>query len=188
MGLARLLWDHLGATPYELYRFDLSRPISVMPEPDGLRIEVGDINRLRAWVRTRKGVVPAPYLGTARDPALAFCWALSGQQPVGIIWMGVASPLIRLAAGEAMTKDSYTDPQWRGRGVGKALKAAACRCLKERGFKFVYTTVRTDNVASRRIQDALGFVRVGGFTSRGLFKTRPATTRWAQPGRATSAI
>lgn len=146
------------------------------------------MSRLRAWVRTRKGVVPASYLGTAGDPALAFCWALSGQQPVGIIWMGVASPLIRLAAGEAITKDSYTDPQWRGRGVGKTLKAAACRCLKERGFKFVYTTVRTDNVASRHVQHALGFVRVGGFTSRGLFKTRPATTHWHQTGRATNAV
>lgn len=186
-GLARLLRDRLGATRYDLYRFDLSRPVPAIAGADGLRLEIGKLSRLRAWVRTGHGV-PPPYLESGRDPALAFCWALSGDQPVGINWMGVSSPLIRVAPGEAIIMDVYTDPRWRGRGVAKALEAVSCRFLKERGFKFVYTTVRPDNVASCRVQEALGFVHVGGFTSRGLFKTRPATTQWTQPGRATSAV
>lgn len=78
--------------------------------------------------------------------------AIDGGRPVGYV------------AIEHQHDDSlYVDylgvaPDARGRGVGRALVAAACREGFERGATFAHLTVRASNSTARSLYASLGFV------------------------------
>jgi mycothiol synthase len=52
-------------------------------------------------------------------------------------------------------------PDYRGRGIGRALLLAAMNYLWDRGCRVIELTVDTANVDAHRLYDALGFVETG---------------------------
>jgi ribosomal protein S18 acetylase RimI-like enzyme len=50
---------------------------------------------------------------------------------------------------------------YRGRGIGKALMAAALAAAKEKGFTRIELTVRVDNPRAKRLYEQFGFVEEG---------------------------
>jgi ribosomal protein S18 acetylase RimI-like enzyme len=51
-------------------------------------------------------------------------------------------------------------PDYRRKGIGKALIAACEKALKERGVKIIACLVVEDNEASARLIEACGYVRL----------------------------
>ncbi len=52
-------------------------------------------------------------------------------------------------------------PQWRGKGIGKALLRAVLRKLKERGVQKVYLEVRKNNLIAQHLYESVGFKCTG---------------------------
>ena len=50
-----------------------------------------------------------------------------------------------------------TRPDWRGRGLGRAITAALCRRLLDRGIERIGLNVREANLAGRALYEGLGF-------------------------------
>lgn len=55
-------------------------------------------------------------------------------------------------------------PQWRGRGIARALMTAALEWIEERGGSWVILQVRRDNVAAKGLYERLGFESVGSIS------------------------
>jgi RimJ/RimL family protein N-acetyltransferase len=52
-------------------------------------------------------------------------------------------------------------PEYRGRGIGGALIAAALQAAKEKGLTRIELTVRTDNEPARKLYEKFGFLHEG---------------------------
>jgi ribosomal protein S18 acetylase RimI-like enzyme len=52
-------------------------------------------------------------------------------------------------------------PQHRGKGLGRALMAAALTAARDRGITRVELTVRTDNTRARKLYESFGFTVEG---------------------------
>jgi RimJ/RimL family protein N-acetyltransferase len=80
------------------------------------------------------------------DSVVGWCDIVRGTKPTyrhsGVLGMGVVH-------------------DWRRRGVGAALVAAALAAAKERGMTRVELTVRVDNLAAVGLYEKLGLVREG---------------------------
>lgn len=97
------------------------------------------------------------------DPATHARWfAARLADPSGRMWIaevdGVGVGVVRIerAPGDSDDRISIAlDPTWRGRGVGRAVIAAACAATPGP----VLAEIRPDNLASRAAFAAAGFVR-----------------------------
>jgi RimJ/RimL family protein N-acetyltransferase len=93
----------------------------------------------------------------ARDEALpeAYFLVKEGKRYVGL------STIVRLRRLPGVLECRFTGvlPEFAGRGVGLALKAAGVRYGHERGYRELRTVVLAENVAMLRINESLGFER-----------------------------
>jgi GNAT superfamily N-acetyltransferase len=104
------------------------------------------------WRSRTRGPAPGPGLEVlARGPA-ALAWA--GDSPVGM--GGGFSDLPGWMHVVAM----WTDPAWRGRGVGEAVVGFLVGWAGERGLR-VHLDVETTNAGARRLYERCGFVATG---------------------------
>jgi len=102
-----------------------------------------------------------------------FVWVEGGQVVGNISLRRAASP------GGWMIGNVAVHPDWRGRGIGRALVEAAVRQASEQGGIWVGLEVREDNSVARRLYDRMGFEPVGTM----LEMARPAG-KWRPPAPA----
>lgn len=87
--------------------------------------------------------------------------------PSGFVWLEegrvVGNISLRRAAfpGGWMIGNVAVRPDWRGRGIGRALVEAALETAERRGGAWVGLEVREDNPVARRLYERLGFEPVG---------------------------
>ncbi|MCR4425623.1 MAG: GNAT family N-acetyltransferase [Firmicutes bacterium] len=78
------------------------------------------------------------------------------------------SSLRQLAGRHAQILSVAVDPESQGRGIGRALTAAALQLLRTQGAPVVKLEVRPWNIPARRVYSSLGFQEVGrSFDSQG---------------------
>ena len=61
----------------------------------------------------------------------------------------------------------YVGPASRGRGVGRALYTALCRCLRVQGYHNAFAAIALPNDASVKLHEKLGFKPIGVYRSVG---------------------
>ncbi|HHS97608.1 MAG TPA: GNAT family N-acetyltransferase [Chloroflexi bacterium] len=104
----------------------------------------------------------------------------SGIDPLGFVWLEegrvVGNISLRRAAypGGWMIGNVAVHPDWRGRGIGRALVEAALETVEQRGGAWVGLEVREDNLVARRLYERLGFEPVGTTVEL----ARPAGLPW----------
>ena len=104
------------------------------------------------WRDRARGAAPGPGLEVqARGPAV-LAWA--GDRPVGM--GGGYSDLPGWLHIVAM----WTDPAWRGRGVGEAVVGFLVDWAGRRGLR-VHLDVAAENVGARRLYEHCGFTATG---------------------------
>lgn len=130
--------------------------------PDGVRLrEVsarGDLDRIAAmeeavWGDGRSWLADSLEAEHAADPsALTIVVAEAGDDVVCAAW-------IRFAAGSEFASlwGGGTLPDWRGRGIYRAIVAYRANLAAQRGFRYVQVDASDD---SRPILERLGFVAV----------------------------
>ena len=97
----------------------------------------------------------------ARDEALpdAYFLVLAGKRYVGLSTI----VLQRRMPGVLECRFTGVAPEFAGRGIGQALKAAGVRYAVEHGYRELRTVVLAENVAMLRINESLGFERYRSF-------------------------
>jgi O-antigen/teichoic acid export membrane protein/L-amino acid N-acyltransferase YncA len=162
----------LQSYDYYLYVSELEPCAPAAPQtnrdPQAVTVERGDLAALRAWRAGRRGVT-VPFLRDATDEYSVFWWATVQGQVVGIFWLDTKHSFVTMEADEAMLTSGFVDPEYRGRGIFKALISAACRDAVALGYRRVYAVVEQPNVSSRR-----------AFAASGLRAMGPLSYRWWQ--------
>ncbi len=125
-----------------------------------------DPQPLRAWYESLVNDVDAsPFL------------AINDGEPAGFIGFRFRRRLNH-ATFEGWVSDLYVRERFRGRGVGRALLAAATAEWRLRGGHQVMLEVGTDRTVARALYEATGFVNRGK-----LFEITPVRTRDIAPGQ-----
>jgi ribosomal protein S18 acetylase RimI-like enzyme len=140
-------------------RRDLAAPIAVPAWPQRVALRPftpGDARGVHALLQlayARGGGIVEPFAGwwdtlaadSEYDPALCFT-AWSGDSLVGVAQCWTS----------AFVKDLAVHPEWRRRGVGKALLLTAFRAFRDRGARSVDLKVQADNAGAIRFYEHLG--------------------------------
>ncbi|MEV1146579.1 GNAT family N-acetyltransferase [Micromonospora sp. NPDC049799] len=80
---------------------------------------------------------------------------LADGTPIGRLWIGLTHP--RGVAGCAFLYDIEVDPEFRGRGLGRALLAAAEATARDHGATHLELNVFGDNPAAIGLYSTAGF-------------------------------
>ncbi len=75
--------------------------------------------------------------------------------------------ILSLGAGEAHVMNLCVAPEWRGRGIGRAILTHLLQLAREAGAKEVFLEVRPSNRRALQLYRRMGFVEVG--TRRGYY-------------------
>ena len=118
----------------------------------------------------------APYEAMVGDVDAAPFLALAGGEPVGFIGFRFRRRLNH-ATFEGWVSDLYVREGARGRGIGRALLAAAVAEWRLRRGHQVELEVGHDRTAARALYEAAGFVDRGKY-----FEIGPIRTRGIEPG------
>ncbi len=106
---------------------------------------------------------------TGTSVAPGFVWLEGGRVVGNVSLRRTASP------GGWMIGNVAVHPEWRGRGIGRALIEAAVETAAGRGGSWVGLEVREDNPVARSLYESMGFESVGTL----LELTRPAGLPWS---------
>ena len=144
-------------------RRELASPLAAPVLPDGVAFrrfivdDAGAVHALLQLAYTNGGGSVAPFeawwdalaTDSEYDPGLCFT-AWTGDRPVGVAQCWTS----------AFVKDLGVHPDWRGRGVGKALLLTAFRTFKERGALSVGLKVQAGNAGAIRFYEKMGMAAV----------------------------
>lgn len=108
--------------------------------------EPRDAAAQRAWLAQHPALYPV--VVAARNAEVAGYAALTPYRP---------KPAFRHTVEDSV----YVDRAWRGRGVGRRLLTHLLDVAAAAGHRSMLARITTDNVASRRLHEALGFRLVG---------------------------
>jgi len=156
---ARALWTALRPARFAVYCLD--RPAApVLPEPFALR------RGLRALLALREanGLLPDQFYYEGREGHRDCFLLCQDGEPVGVLWVisgRNASRYFVLGEQAVEIGGLYVRPQFRGRGAGKQLFWRSSQALLESGIREIYAAIESDNDASRRAAEAVGFRKVG---------------------------
>jgi GNAT superfamily N-acetyltransferase len=156
--------------------------------------------QVETWRAAYAGLVPDAVLTALNVPAGASRWAEHVVDPVTRTWVAVTDGEVTgfLAAGPARDADLdaasygevvalYVHPSAQGRGLGRALMAAAEGWFREGGRSAVALWVLTANVPSRTFYERCGFTADGAARTIDLGGTDVPEVRYARnlpPARA----
>lgn len=168
-GAARA-WRHAWfALSPQTFGIWLHRGHCVGEAPRGVETDRELLRRLRA----RNGGLAAEFFRDEAHPEWACSFVVENGSPVAVAWaMSAGSRFIHLGAGAGEITGIYVAPEARGRGLGKAVTAQACRLLRERGRHHCHMTIHCQNVASRQVAAALGFTKMADIRRPALFGPR----------------
>lgn len=170
-GASTLWFKLLGETCYRrLGLFELALGDDLPAPPPNVALELGPYVAERdsaeyaalspysdhALTARRLGEGHSLHVARGDGVLLGACWVARGQ--LDSAYLGRRIPL---AAGEALTYETYTAPAARGRGVGPALRAWVARELAASGCRRLLATVDPDNRPAIRLVEKLGYRRIG---------------------------
>ena len=115
------------------------------------------------------------YEALVNDPDAAPFLAIADGEPAGFIGFRFRRRLNH-ATFEGWVSDLFVRERFRGRGIGRALLAAAIAEWRLRGGHQVMLEVGTDRIAARGLYEAAGFVNGGKY-----FEIAPVATRSIEP-------
>jgi len=90
------------------------------------------------------------------DLIIGFCWLAFGD-----IYVSEIDTIRKLSPEEANIFNLRVLPEYRRKGISKAILSAACQYLKEKGFRKVSIEASSTNYASRRAIERVGFKETG---------------------------
>ena len=163
------------------------RPVGglAVPVPDGVELRPlgrGDLGAALALVRELYGlpeIDPEPlrpaFEAMVNDPDATPFMAVADGQPAGYIGHRLRRRLNH-ATFEGWVSDLVVRERFRGRGMGRALLAAAIAEWRLRGGHQVMLEVAYERTAARALYEANGFVNQGKY-----FEIGPVTTRGIEP-------
>ncbi len=158
------------------------------PAPPGVRLELWDRARVRAWCEGRRDV-PVEFLRDEIDGVRTCAVATVEGDLAGLIWIyrpEHPSRVFRLRRDEAELNHGFVRPEHRGRRLFEAILAFAATRLRAEGVRAVYGAVHSVNVRSHRSFLAAGFHDIG--TVRHFLVFRPRLDGAATPPVARRAI
>jgi len=117
----------------------------------------------------------ARFEALVNDPDATPFLAIAAGQPAGFIGFRFRRRLNH-ATFEGWVSDLFVRERFRGRGIGRALLAAAIAEWRLRGGHQVMLEVATDRAAARGLYEATGFVNQGKY-----FEIAPVATRQIEP-------
>jgi ribosomal protein S18 acetylase RimI-like enzyme len=117
----------------------------------------------------------ARFEALVNDPDAAPFLAIADGEPGGFIGFRFRRRLNH-ATFEGWVSDLFVRDRFRGRGIGRALLAAAIAEWRLRGGHQVMLEVGSDRVAARGLYEAAGFVNQGKY-----FEIAPVATRSIEP-------
>jgi ribosomal protein S18 acetylase RimI-like enzyme len=112
------------------------------------------------------------------DRLVGTCWVARGS-----LWSSYLRTEVALAPDEALTYETYTWPEGRGKGIGAALRVHVAGLLAAEGCRRVLATVDPDNGPAIRLVEKLGYRRIGTVGYLGAGRRRRYFQR-LEPGAA----
>jgi ribosomal protein S18 acetylase RimI-like enzyme len=135
-----------------------------------MRMAARDMNYLR-WLQGAAERISAPLYG--------FVWEENGRIVGNLSFI----PIVRGSKVTYLIANVAVHPEYRRRGIGTRLTAAAVDNLRERGIETAWLQVRDDNPAAHHLYLSLGFVeraRRASWQASG-----PPLLDWVDPGGVT---
>ena len=125
-----------------------------------LLYELAEYEKLQAKFKVTREIVARDYLG--EHPAIHTALAYAGEKPAGVAtWYFTYSTFA--AARGAYLEDLFVRPEFRGKGIGKALLAHVARQAAAAGAAHVEWVVLDWNEPSIRFYESLGAERIKGW-------------------------
>jgi GNAT superfamily N-acetyltransferase len=165
-GLRSVAWRMLAATvyrrlvvlerPFPGFDAHAGRAASVTIERVGDEA-LGDYLRLRpderrAAVERRFASGEHCFLAYDRGRVVGAAWVTARRTFVDYLdWE------VKLAPGALCVHDLYVVPDWRGRGLGRALMEGSMELARQRGAVYMDLGTNEDDVAARNLYESLGF-------------------------------
>lgn len=128
---------------------------------------------VRSWQAAYRGLLPDAYLDSLKPEDRAGRYTFGSTDPLKpLTLVAVADDMIRGFATTTPARDPeaqglgelaglYVDPDWSGRGLGKALMRAAQARLAEQGFKLAILWVLAGNARAQRFYELSGWAADG---------------------------
>ena len=117
-----------------------------------------------------------------RGPLMQWLWALAGKAAMapGLVWLVDSQVVGNVSLRRARGGDGYlignvvVHPDYRGRGIARALMNRAIAVLSRRGVPWVGLEVRAGNLVARGLYSRMAFREVGR-TTHMLWTPRPVS-------------
>lgn len=180
-GLRRVLGDAgYALRPADLGIWKVSAASAGFLDPGGLagqiRLLSGPLasNGLKE-LRARYPGLPAEFYRDEFEPSGNCVVACIDRRPAAVAWTydhRVTGHILRMHPGDAEIRSVYSLTQLRGRGLGRAVIAAACDFLFSHGSQNVYAVIHSRNLASQKAFASVGFTKIARLTRRALFGPR----------------
>jgi len=105
----------------------------------------------------------------ARSGTLSRAVYGAGRTATGFVWVEAGDVVANLSLRHAqphsqrgrMVGNVVVHPDWRGRGIGRALMERGLRAAREEGARWIGLEVRADNEVACRLYESFGFRSVG---------------------------
>lgn len=154
----------------------ISGQISVDPGKKILSGPVG-VESLKRLREATSGL-PVEFYRDEIDNIQSCFFACVSDRPAAIAWSynhTKPAHFLRMSSGDAEIRSVYSLAEFRGRGLAKAVVAAACRSLFHDGFQNIYAVIHFQNEASLKAFRSVGFTKVAELHRPPLFGTRYLT-------------
>jgi GNAT superfamily N-acetyltransferase len=162
----------LVPTRFDIWERDLSTEPAPVKKPQ-VQVSVGaEAVEQLARLRQANPGLPADFY---RDRVLAVQSCVIGVVDGCLAGIGWAydhthtGRFLRMRPGDVELRSVYSLPEYRGRGVAKAVIRGACWWLRNQGFKRIYAVIHPNNFASSRAFAAVGFRKTGQLHRPALF-------------------
>jgi ribosomal protein S18 acetylase RimI-like enzyme len=116
--------------------------------------ESGALSASAAAEKARRDIARR-FSGGLFSPGQVILRLMAGEEAVGWLWLNV--PVIDGDPLMAWVNDVEVDPEYRGRGYGRAAMLLAEREARARGMTSLGLNVHGQNTAARSLYDSLGY-------------------------------
>ncbi|MHB8754241.1 MAG: GNAT family N-acetyltransferase [Candidatus Acidiferrales bacterium] len=166
-------------TRFEVWKLsceNISSQISVHP---GTKILVGPsaVTGLKR-LREANSELPVEFFRDEVDNIQSCFLACVDERLAAIAWSydhGKPAYFLRMSPGDAEIRSVFSLPEFRGRGLAKAVVAAASESLSREGYRRIYAVIHFRNEASQRAFQSAGFSKIAELNRPPIFGPRYIT-------------